>query len=542
MVDQQPFKCEYSALTIPNDPEYASVAGAYAATVSRKVGFSEADWAMIERGVAKAVSVIMAYSFDPDQREKMTISCERVPEGLKIVVEDMGLPFDPACGPVGPEEADAVPCPGSDMVEVRRYMDEVLFRNLGREGKRTILVKHLKNRTIEDYYDSCDLSPYPERTSASQPVHADTVDVTVRRMLPEEAVEVSKCIYKTYGYSYSNEHVYYPDRVRELNRSGRMHTAVAVTKDGRIAGQCALVFESGSSEGPQSAGGVSKTRVGMAELAQAAVKPEFRGQGVLRGLTRYVIEQARLENLVGVFARAVTLHTFSQKAIHDFGLRDCAVIIGYFPKTHSFKGIQEQLRTRMTAAVSFLHLDGLEGALDRTPGSQSRETVYAPRHHGEMTAKIYRNLGRYPRFCEQAPLGTTTDEHNSALPDTTEGSASMSVLVLASLSYARIVVERYGPTIVRDVKRALRDLCLERVDVIVLFLNLFDPGTHRMCEEFENLGFFFSGVLPSGTAGGDALMLQYLNNFETDYDEAKLYSDFGRELLGYARERDPNRR
>jgi hypothetical protein len=67
------------------------------------------------------------------------------------------------------------------------------------------------------------------------------------------------------------------------------------------------------------------------------------------------------------------------------------------------------------------------------------------------------------------------------------------------------------------------------------------------CQKFEELGFFFAGVLPrpakpvspKGMTGGDWLCLQYLNGARIDYDRLQIYSDFGQELVGYIRERDP---
>jgi serine/threonine-protein kinase RsbW len=73
------------------------------------------------------------------------------------------------------------------------------------------------------------------------------------------------------------------------------------------------------------------------------------------------------------------------------------------------------------------------------------------------------------------------------------------------------------------------------------FLNLADPLTPRFAEQFEELGFFFVGVLPAGLPDGDALVLQYLNNVPIDYARIQLASDLAREILGYIRNHDPNR-
>jgi hypothetical protein len=68
-----------------------------------------------------------------------------------------------------------------------------------------------------------------------------------------------------------------------------------------------------------------------------------------------------------------------------------------------------------------------------------------------------------------------------------------------------------------------------------------------LCHGFEELGFFFSGILPrpgepaaqEGTPTRDLLCLHYLNGSPVDYERLQIYSDFGRELMEYVRMRDP---
>ena len=48
-------------------------------------------------------------------------------------------------------------------------------------------------------------------------------------MQPEEAVYVSRCIYKTYRHTYLNEDLYFPEKISAMNRDGRMISSVAVS-------------------------------------------------------------------------------------------------------------------------------------------------------------------------------------------------------------------------------------------------------------------------------------------------------------------------
>ena len=99
----------------------------------------------------------------------------------------------------------------------------------------------------------------------------------------------------------------------------------------------------------------------------------------------------------------------------------------------------------------------------------------------------------------------------------------------------------------QEVKSKLRDLCYEGVAVIYLKIPLRDPYTAVLCRKFEDLGFFFAGILPTPAAPGgpdevssdDWLCLQYLNGPRIDYDLLHMHSDFGQDLVGYIQERDP---
>ena len=118
---------------------------------------------------------------------------------------------------------------------------------------------------------------------------------------------------------------------------------------------------------------------------------------------------------------------------------------------------------------------------------------------------------------------------------------------MSALGIAKLEVTSSGPGIEQEVKNKLRDLCYEGIAVIYLDLPLGDPHTATLCQRFEELGFFFSGILPrptkldepEGVNSSDLLCLQYLNGPRIDYDRLQIYGDFGKELVQYIRERDP---
>jgi len=161
---QRPMKKNSSSsrLTVPNDLRYGSVVGEYVKAVARKTGFDEDERQMIELGVDEAFTNIVEHAFDPDEDATFDIICERIPLGLGISMREKGIPFDPSRIP----EYD----PGTALEEqsgkglgfylMKKAMDEVHFNNLGKKGKETRLVKFLKKKGIEEYFDASELERF----------------------------------------------------------------------------------------------------------------------------------------------------------------------------------------------------------------------------------------------------------------------------------------------------------------------------------------------------------------------------------------------
>jgi anti-sigma regulatory factor (Ser/Thr protein kinase)/GNAT superfamily N-acetyltransferase len=487
-------KCEYSELTIPNDPVYSAVATSYVRQVAAKFGFDEHDQAMIQTALAEAIGNVIKHAFDPDERANFQVSCERAPLGLKIVVKDKGLPPGhdlQEC--IYDTNASANRCKG--ISRMRQCVDEVGFNNQGPDGKEIVLVKYLKNKNIMDYEQACRLEPYDPPTLKTKP--KERIDFTIREMKPSEAIEISRTVYRAYGYSYAYEHAYYPDRLVDLVRNGQIYIAVAVTPHGEIAGHCALIRKEYCPR--------------IAELGLGAVNPRFRSQHVFTQLTDHLIQKAEAEGLVGVFGEAVTNHTFSQKTSLGLGLRDCALMVGYIPATVSFKEITEQLPERGSLIVHFLYTS-----------KQRRVRIYPPPQHKDMILRLYKNIEMSPEIVES----------DSYVPERSEASVITSASRAKDASEIRI--RHFGANIVHEVRVRLRELRLKKTDVIHLYMDLEDPGTAAYCKDFEEMGFFFSGILPGGT-GGDALVLQYLNNVSIDYDRINVASDTAKDLVSYIR-------
>ena len=498
--------CEYSQLIIPNDLSYAPIAGAYVGSVSDQIGFDEHDRTSLQAAIIEAIRTIIENIFEPGDRQTLTISCERVPGGLKISIREKGLPFDPeelirhkSGLSSGTRRTDA------GMFLMRDVVDEVVVHNLGPEGTEIHLIKYLRNQTLDDYIAACE----PERfrpPSRSRKILKKS-DFRVRLMRAGEAVEVAKLIYRAYGYSYFYEYAYYPERIIDLNASGEMISALAVTSEGEIAGHCAIFN--------------SEEDSGVAEIGLAVVRPEFRGSGCLLELTKFLLNQAQSKGFSALYIRAVTAHTFSQRVARRLGFETCAILLGYIASTVSFKEINEQLSQRETFVVAYQYIQETDDI-----------RIYAPLQHRSFITKVYKHLGVNAK--------TIVPENHAGTAPTGESVFKIKSSFFMPAGVATIEIIQYGANILSEIRSLLKQLCLKRYDLIVMYLNMCDPGTFYLTEEFERLGFFFSGILP-GVSGGEALILQYLNNVPIDYGQIKIHSKIGREILDYISQKDPNR-
>ena len=487
-------------LTLPAEIEYLRVAQQCARAVAQQHGFDEEAMGKIELGLEEAVSNVVQHGFAREGNNVFDLIFERIPLGLRIRLKEKGIPFDPRLLPVyEPGKAEEPGAgKGLGLHLMKSVMDEVSFHNLGPAGKETHLVKYLSGGG-KGFAGSGDEAPANEQ--AEPQIIQEKIDYDVRGLRPSEAIEVSRCAYKSHGYTFFDEHIYYPERLIELNQSGEMISAVAVTKDGTFMGHAALVYPEPGAK--------------IAELTFVFVNLEYRGQGCMNRLCDYLFNQVG-HGLTGIYAYAVSNHIFTQKVMMKHGFGDCCIDLATSPATWEFKGMEENTQ-RISVIMSFKYL-----------APPPKLTLYPPPHHREMVEAAYRNIGAEHDY-----------ESPAAPPELPAEDSRIDARIFASESCGEIHVAKPGRNVVREVRIALKNMCIKQIASISLFMNLADPATASLAEEMEKLGFFFAGVLPQA-AVGEALVLQYLNNVELDYSKIQVHSEMAKRLLAYIRERDPN--
>jgi anti-sigma regulatory factor (Ser/Thr protein kinase) len=493
-------KLRYLRLTVPNDKFYLRLVLTFFKEAAMIFGCSETDSYKIEVAIEEAITNVIEHAYEANESSTFDVICEGIPGGVKMIIKEKGLPYDPKRqSQYNPDaELDEQSARGMGLFLMRELMDEVHFLNLGAEGKETLLILYFKDQAAITEQDISE----EEKAIDEQEVIEGKINYDVRLMEPSDAIEISKCAYKSHGYSFFDDHIYYPDHIIEMNQTGEMISAVAVTPDNVFMGHGALHYPYPGAR--------------IAELTFLFVNVEYRGQGCMNRVCDFLYTTPKQHPLAGIYTYAVTNHLFTQKIMVRMGVKDCGIILASSPATWQFKGIVGESAQRISVVLSFKYLDA---AVPRT--------LYPPVHHKEMIEKLYRNIGATHDF--------VTSVADTRLPD---DPSDIETTLFDSEECAEIMVRHYGAQVLQEVRRILRDLCVRKIAAIQLMLPLEDPATCFMTKAIEDLGFFFSSILPRESIG-DVLVLQYLNNVPFDYAKVMVHTEIAAELLAYIHERDP---
>ena len=452
-------------------------------------GLPEEAIAGLELSTEEACLNVIEHAFEPGEQGRYAVEILREPGALVIAIEDTGLPYDFDALESQPEEGK-----GLGALLMRAFTDEIRFRYLGKRGKRLELVKAIGRRDLDSY-----LSPQEQKAlAAAQPVAPPDVPLEYRLMAPTEAVELLRCIYRVYGYSYVHEEIYFPDKIAELIRSGGVHSCVAVAPGNKIVGHLAMIHEAPGDL--------------VAESAQAVVDPGYRGRSIFEKMKAFLTAEAARQGLKGLYSRAVTAHPASQKTNLKMGSKETGVVIGHSPGTAIFKQIVESTDRCRRSVVLFW--------APAAPGTP--QTLYLPARHRAILERIYSHNGLDNRTF--APLPET-------LP-VPEGPARIDLAVTPDTGSAFLSVAEFGGDLLAQLRFRLRELCLRGIELVVLDLPLTDPRSAALTPEIEALGFFFCGIIPEKRQG-DVIRFEYLNNAPIDLAQVTIVSDFGKELLAY---------
>lgn len=469
-------------VTVSADLELLPPVVDFVGRTAQRLGLSGEDAKHLDRVVEVVCRNVVEHAFEPGNDGRYDVLVLRRPGQVVVAVEDQGLPFDYEYF----EDGDPVL---SEMVH-RSFADEVRFVNLGRRGNRVELIKGLPYADVRDH-----LSEQEHRETTEAPAAPGDVPLEIRMMRPEESPALSRAVYRSYGYSYDWDDIYYPDRIRELQDSGLMRSCVAVSPKGEFVGHLALTVERPDSP--------------VAEAGQAVVDPRFRGHQLFAKMKTFLATRATEGGMYGLYSEATAVHPYSQKGNLHLGARETGFLLGYIPPSVSYKEIGED-RAGRRGSVALFYM--------RTNEEPERE-IYPPARYRDAVRSVVEHNGL------RRTIVDVPDPRRELL-----ASSRVDVHVRQDHNLAFLRVVEPGDDLRELIRSRLRELCLQRIDVIYVDLPLSNPATSIRGDWLEDLGFFFGGIIPEAQ-DGDVLRLQYLNNVEIMPDDVRTASDFGKELL-----------
>jgi serine/threonine-protein kinase RsbW len=474
-------------LTVPNDLAFLPLVTQYVAQVATLHGFTGEDTSKIEIATEEAVSNVIKHAFQPGEEATFDIFCELMPTGIRVIVADKGIPFDPEkVTPFTPGQTEA---PGIGNFLMHQLMDSTEIRNLGKEGKEVRLTKYFSEPEIRtDPAKIGDMYNIEERSKEALS-QAPAISFTMRRLHESEAIDVARLAYNTYGYSYISDHIYYPERIVALDKTNQIASCVAITDRGELGGYVALIsFDD---------------IPGVSELGAAMTDPKFRGQNILSELTVFTMNEAVKLGNKAVFAQATTAHPYSQKVLKKGKFTPISFMLAY-TSPMQLKAIESASVDRHSVLVALKTLDKIE-----------KRQVFLPEKHKDTISTIYNELNIEIEEGVENPI-----PHESIYTTTINTGVGM----------CKIVVEAPGLDIISKLKQEIVRVKREGLIICDLYLNMTQQGTRDFFDKIENLGFLFTGILP-GSDLGDFAVLQYFNGIDVNFDIIQLADGYGQELI-----------
>ncbi len=493
-------------LKLPVSLDYLRGVQVFTEQLAKNAGLGQRETKLLLVALEEAFTNVVRHAFMPDEEASFEIVWEVTGLEFSIRIRDKGLPFSPGQldTPFTREKPHEISGPGLGFRLMKGAVDAMAFHNLGFDGKEVVLTSFIHQQPIAHYVDASELNAYPQSPPSVKRDHARCLPIRVELLRPEQAIEVSQCAYRTYGYGYIMENVYFPERLFQMTLTGDLVSAVAVcSENNRVMGHCALEFH--------------RQRHGIPEIGMAFVKPEYRGMGCLNKLNDFLMEYAVQKDIKGIYAKAVTTHPHSQKALGRISFHPSGILLAHSPAKR-FAEAENGPNQRETLVLHYRKTVP-------TPAAK----IHSPENHLEMIQRIIKQLN-IPVAVSPVPATAP-----SRLPET---HCVMATDIRKGLALALMMIRRFGRDFETALHHSLRQLCLQEVAAVNIYLDLADPAASGAVSLLEKSGCFFAGLLPAHPRY--FLILQYLNNVTVDYRRIFHYDPFAQELLDYVRGEDPN--
>jgi len=465
------------------------------------MGFDEPDISWLSLALEEAFCHAISLGYGGEE-DALRVVLGKTTLGLQITLTSKGVPLDDEALPQFDQqrlnaEGDMT---GMSAFLMRNSVDKATFTILKNNRRKITLFKRLPLTS-----PASDAEAYPKAPLSGS--ETPKPSATIRRADHRDAQSISRLALRAHGSLLFNTDIYYPNRISEMLAQGEMHSVVLETAQGEILGHGALVADA--------PGGL------LEEMTYGIVDKRLRGKNYSKELVDALLADAQQRGLHGVYALAVCNHVLSQRSVLSAGFRESALLLAASPPSRSWARPDKAVRAEVEPErIANLLLSRYLKTLPET-------VLFPPKRHEAMIRRIHEHVGCVERIqrisgqekmqCRDAELHTKTMRIDVET-DVREG-------------WAWIVVLEYGRQTVARITGHLRQLSDQGICAVYLMLPLDVPATATMTEDFEEAGFFFSGITFS-PEGREHLALQYING-KPGLNAVEVYSPFARELLDY---------
>lgn len=452
-------------------------------------GLSDIEATRFTIAVSELISDIILFAYPQGNRGHFDLTFTHTLSDVELIVSEVGEPFDPDQHRYNPEKAvKEGDFEGAGFRLIRRFCDEFLFINKGKEGKEFRLSKKV---SVHDLDQLLQLSR--SRQPASSKLQDDKISeeqFDVKKITPADAEDIAKLIYRTYEYTYTKEDLYFPKKIEKAVLGQQKLGVITRNEAGEAIGYFAVLKKQDSN---------------VAEVGEAVVSPAYRRRGIMSKMMEQLIVTAREQNLGGLFGKAVTLHPVSQRVNSKYGFITTALMLAETDNV-VFKGFDEQYPQPVSVVIDFLPLS-----------IPPRKTVYLPTEYSDILQETYEQLD-IPILIKESSSSEFAEKSNIQLTINYSDSTSL------------IIVNKYGPdfhTVLSDMLESLQKQ--ESPNAIYIDLPLENPATPTQFNKIKDLGFFYCGLAPQFHYESDFLRLQKIHT-EVDLELVDIYSEFGLKL------------
>ncbi|MDD2502136.1 MAG: ATP-binding protein [Geobacter sp.] len=475
-----------AATTVPASTASLWPVQAWVSGFARCFGLADEEIRRLELVVEEALMSVLHTSFDRGESGDVTVQLDYRPGQFVIAIEDKGLPLDLAY--LEANEAISL-----NLTLIRQLVDELVFVNKGKEGKRLELITLLPAENVAVTMDE----QQQGAAEVAEQEGFDSAEISFRMLRADETLALAQLAYRSYGYTYVSD-FYFPERIRERVELGLMETCVALMPDNRIVGALSLFYDSPDAK--------------VAESGAAMVDPRCRGKSLFKEMKQFLFAYGRQKGLYGIYSEAVTIHPYTQQGNLSLGAHETGMLLSYVSENVAFKKIGSELMGQRQSLILFY------ARLNPEPA----RTVYTPARYADLLRQVYQEngLNRELLISDQyaANLGQDTQLEIQVRHD--------------AFNDAIIDLQRIGSDADAIILQHTRELCEKKVEAIYLNLELSDPAAACLAGRLAERGYLFAGVIPE-LRNGDLLKLQYLNNVVFDPARVTAVSPVAQTLLAF---------